>query len=486
MPTQNQNPSAAQTQNMPPENKMGTMPIPKLLISMALPMIISMLVQALYNVVDSIFVAKISENALTAVSLAFPIQNLMIALSSGTAVGVNALLSKSLGEKDFKQVNAAAINGIFLAFLSFVAFLIFGLVGSHMFFSTQTGIAEIIESGTDYLTICSVFSFGIFGQMMFERLLQSTGKTFYTMITQGTGAIINIILDPILIFGLLGFPALGVAGAAIATVFGQIVAMILAIIFNLKHNHEISFAFKKFRPSGHIIKRIYIVGIPSIIMMSIGSVMTYGMNQILMVFSSTAAAVLGVYFKLQSFVFMPVFGLNNGMIPIVSYNYGACHKDRIMKTIRLSICLAISIMILGLIVVQCIPGPLLMMFNASEDMLAIGIPALRTITLSFIFAGFCIIVGTVFQALGNGVLSMIVSIARQLVVLLPVAYLLSRVGGLNAVWWAFPIAELVSVILSTIFMKHIYDKIIKPLSPKPAAEQAIGLVPASESSDVSL
>lgn len=443
------------------ENKMGTMPVNRLLLSMSLPMIISMIVQALYNVVDSIFVSFISENALTAVSMAFPIQNLMIAVGAGLGVGINALLSRSLGEKNQQKVNQTAVQGIFLVSLSFLLFLMFGLFGSSAFMHSQTDISEILEGGTIYLTICSSLSFALFGQMTFERLLQSTGRTMYTMITQGTGAIINIILDPILIFGYLGFPKLGVAGAAIATVFGQFIAFLLAVLFNLKKNTDIQISFRGFRPHARILKEILAVGIPSIIMQAISSVMTFGMNKILFRFSSTAVAVFGAYFKLQSFVFMPVFGLNNGMVPIIAYNYGAGKRDRLLKTIKLSILYAVGIMLIGLIVIQLIPGALLGMFNASPQMLEIGVPALRTISLSFVFAGYCIITSSVFQALGNGIYSMIVSIVRQIVILLPVAYLLSRIGSVSAVWLAFPIAELASLTLCTVFLLRINKKIIR-------------------------
>ena len=423
------------------ENKMGVMSENKLLVTMSLPMVISMLVQALYNIVDSMFVAQISENALTAVSLAFPAQNLMIAVATGTGVGINALLSKSLGEKNFPLANKVAENGVFLAVLSFLAFAILGGFFSRTFFLMQTDIGEIVDAGTDYLVICCVCSFGIFLQVTFERLLQSTGKTFYTMITQGTGAIINIIFDPILIFGLAGFPKMGVAGAAAATVFGQIVAA--------------------------VIRKIYGVGVPSIIMASLGSVMTFGMNKILMSFTSTATAVFGVYFKLQSFVFMPVFGLNNGMVPIIAYNYGARKKSRIVKTIRLSICYAVGMMLLGLAAFWIFTPQLLSIFNASQTMLEIGVPALRIISLSFLFAGFGICTLSICQALGHGFLSLTVSLIRQLVVLLPVAFVLSKVGGLSLVWWAFPIAELVSVVLCVIYLRHIFRKEIDPLEIKP-------------------
>ena len=443
-----------------PENKMGTMPVNSLLLSMSLPMMVSMLVQALYNVVDSIFLSRISENALTAVSLAFPLQSLMIALGAGTGVGVNALLSRSLGEKDYKKVNSSAMNGIFLALVSFVVFLIIGLTVVTPFYKSQTADTEIINYGVQYLTIVCTCSFGMYTQFIFERLLQSTGKTLYTMFTQGIGAIINIILDPILIFGLLGAPKLGVAGAAIATVFGQIVAGILAIIINLKKNDEVKLHFKGFRPDMHMIGQIYAVGIPSIIMQSIGSIMVYGMNKILMAFSSTATAVFGVYFKLQSFIFMPVFGLNNGMVPIIAYNYGARRKDRLIKTLKLSILYAVAIMVVGVLIFQIFPEQLFMMFDASEHMLSMGVPALRIISIHFVLAGFCIICSSSFQALGNGVYSMIISICRQLVVLLPAAYLLSKLGNVNYVWWAFPIAEGFSLLLNLVFLRNINKTII--------------------------
>ncbi len=445
------------------ENKMGVMPENKLLISMAVPMMLSMLVQALYNVVDSIFVARISEDALTAVSLAFPVQNLMIAIGAGTGVGINALLSKSLGEKNQKLANKAAHNGILLMLFSAVACALFGLFGSRWFFTTQTDEAVLIEYGQQYLSVVMLFSFGLFGQFITERLLQATGRTVYSMYTQLLGAVLNIILDPILIFGLLGCPAMGITGAALATVIGQIAAAVLGFWLNIKKNPDIQLQVKELVPDGTVIKKIYSVGVPSIIMGSIGSVMTYGMNLILMGFSSTAAAVFGVYFKLQSFFFMPVFGLNNGMVPIIAYNYGARKKDRMMKTLKLAITYAVSIMVIGFLVMQIFPAQLFSLFEASEEMLAIGVPALRFISISFLFAGFCIIAGSMFQALGNGVLSMIVSVARQLLVLLPVAYLLSLSGNLNLIWLSFPIAELMSVALSSIFLYRIYQKVIKPL-----------------------
>ena len=448
------------------ENKMGTMPINKLLISMSLPMMISMLVQALYNVVDSIFVSQISENALTAVSLAFPVQNFMIAVGVGTGVGINALLSRSLGEKKFEQANKVANNGVFLAVLSYIAFLILGIIFSRRFFQWQTDIKDIVDGGYSYLIIVTTCSFGMYGQIVFEKLMQSTGKTIFSMTTQLTGAIVNIVLDPILIFGLFGFPKLGISGAAIATVIGQICGMSLAIYLNTTKNKEIKVEVKNFRPSLRTIKEIYAVGIPSIIMASIGSVMTFGLNKILLVFSSTATAVFGVYFKLQSFIFMPVFGINNGMVPIIAYNYGARNKDRLMKTVKISIMYGISIMLIGLVIFQVFPKELLSLFNASDKMISIGVPALRTISISFLFAGYCIVVSSMFQALGNGVMSMIVSLVRQLIVLLPVAYLLSKSGNLNMVWWAYPIAEIASVCLSVIGFKYVYKKEVLPLEKK--------------------
>lgn len=451
---------------MTKENKMGVMPVNQLLISMSLPMMLSMLVQALYNIVDSIFVSRIDENALTAVSLAFPIQTLMIALGSGTGVGINALLSRSLGEKDFDKANKTAVNGVFLALLSYMVFLLVGIVGTAPFYLSQTKDAQIVEYGKQYLTIICCCSFGMYMQFVFERLLQSTGNTFYTMITQGTGAIINMILDPIFIFGYFGVPRMGVAGAAIATVIGQIIAGVIAMIINIKKNTEIKLQFRGFRPNAMIIKQIYMVGIPSIIMQAIGSIMTYGMNKILLAFTSTAAAVFGVYFKLQSFIFMPVFGLNNGMVPIVAYNYGAGKKDRLTKTIKLSVTYAVALMVIGFVIFQVFPARLFALFEASETMLDIGVPALRIISISFLLAGISIASSSVFQALGNGVYSMILSMVRQLVVLLPVAYLLSLTGNVVYVWWAFPIAELVAVSIAIFFMIRINNKIIRHIGEK--------------------
>lgn len=440
------------------ENKMGTMPVGKLLVSMAVPMMVSMLVQALYNVVDSMFVAKLSQDALTAVSFAFSMQNLMIAIATGTGVGVNALLSKSLGERDNKTASKTAGNAIFLAVCTYILFLIFGLTITNLYFDVQVSDPVISQYGKDYLFVVLTCSFGMVGQICFERLLTSTGKTVYSMITQIIGAVINIILDPIMIFGYLGCPALGVRGAAIATVIGQCIACVAGIILNLKVNHEIEFSFANMKPDGNIIKRIYAVGIPSIVMASISSVMVFGINKILIGFNKTAVAVFGVYFKLQSFVFMPVFGLNNGLVPIVAYNYGARSRERIVKTIKLAMIYAVSIMAVGFVVFEAVPQLLLGIFesnNPAENaaMVEIGIPALRIIAMNFIFAGISIIMGSTFQALGNAVYSLVVSVARQLVVLLPVAYLLSLSGRLEIVWFAFPIAEICSLTVSSIFFK---------------------------------
>lgn len=447
----------------PQENKMGTMPVPKLLINMSLPMIASMLVQALYNVVDSIFVSQINENALTAVSLAFPIQNLIIAVASGTGVGVNALLSKSLGQKNYEQANRAANNSILLSLISYAVFALIGIFGSRVFFASQTADPQIREYGFQYMSIICIFSFGVFVQINMERLLQSTGLTIYNMITQGLGAILNIIFDPILIFGYFGFPKMGVAGAAAATVFGQIVAMLLGIYYNFRKNKEIHLSLKRMRFHWPTVKLIYTVGVPSILMMSIGSVMTFGMNKILLMFSSTAAAVFGVYFKLQSFFFMPVFGMNNGIVPIIAFNYGARSRKRIMETVRLGCIAAFAMMVLGVIAFHIIPDVLLGFFNASDDLLAIGCTALRIISISFLLAGFCIVIGSVFQALGNGVYSLIVSVCRQLLVLLPAAWILAQTFGLDAVWWAFPVAEVVSFVVSIFLFRRIYAQKIRAL-----------------------
>lgn len=447
------------------ENKMGIMPIGKLVFNMSLPMMVSMMVQALYNIVDSIFVAKLSENALTAVSLAFPLQTLLIAVATGTGVGMNALLSKSLGEKDFKKANKTATNAAFIYAVSYIIFLILGFTVVRPFYRSQVGSAdaEIMTMGVDYLSTVMIFSFGIFTQVFFERLLTSTGRTIFSMTSQLSGAVTNIILDPILIFGMFGAPKMGVTGAAVATVIGQCVAGLVAGTCNHKFNHEVRFQFKGFKPDFKIIGTIYAVGIPSIIMQSIGSVMTYCMNRILIEFSSTATAVFGVYFKLQSFFFMPVFGLNNGITPIIAYNYGARQRKRMVKTIKVSLVTAFCLTFIGFVLFESIPQALLGLFNASNDMLKIGVPALRTIGVHYLIAWFCIIAGTVFQALGKAVFSMVVSIMRQLVVLVPAAYLLAKFGGLHMVWWSFPIAEVMSFIVSLTFLIKIWNDIIKDI-----------------------
>ena len=435
------------------ENKMGVMPVGKLLFSMSAPMMLSMLIQACYNIVDSIFVAQISEDALNAVSLTFPLQQLMIAVCGGTAVGMNALLSRALGAKEPEKANKIANTGIFLFACSYVVFALIGFFFSKPFFLAQTDVEEIVNYGTDYATICMCGAIGIFTQFCFEKMLQATGRTFCTMVTHLIGTIVNIVLDPILIFGLFGFPKLEVAGAAIATVSGQMVAGLMAILFNLKFNKDIHISFKLIRFDKEIVKEIYKIGLPSIVMQSIGSVMTFCLNKILIAFTTTATAVFGAYFKLQSFIFMPIFGLNNGMVPIIAYNYGAKKYDRVKKTIILTIITAIAIMTMGMLTFELVPHVLLGMFNASEAMLEIGVPALRIIGTHLIFAGFCIISGSVFQAIGNPNHSLIVSICRQLVALLPAAWLLAQTNRLELVWLAFPIAECVSLTLSAIFLK---------------------------------
>ena len=446
------------------ENKMGVMPVKRLLITMALPMMASMLVQALYNVVDSLFVARISDQALAAVTYAMPLQNLMIAVGSGTGVGVNAMLSKALGEKNKTYSDRAANTAILLTIFNSVLFLLLGLLGAGAFIRTQTDVEVTAAYGTQYLSIVLCFSVGLNFQIMLERLLQSTGRTIYSMISQMTGAIINIILDPIMIFGLLGFPRLEVAGAAIATVVGQCIAAIVGLTFNLRRNPEITFSFRKiFRLHWKTIRTIYIVGFPSILMMSIGSVMTYLMNLILGVFSEIAVAVFGVYFKIQSFFFMPVFGLNNGLIPILAFNYGARKKKRINEALRFSFVLALSIMAAGTLILNIFPEVILALFGASEEMYRIGVPALRIISLHFPIAAVCIVMGSIFQAFSQSIYSLIVSVLRQLVALIPVAYLLSLFGNVVYVWWAFPIAEIVSIIVSTLFFRRVYRKVVLPM-----------------------
>lgn len=445
------------------ENKMGVMPVTKLLLNMSLPIMLSMLVMTCYNIVDSIFVAQINENALTAISLAFPVQTLMIAVSIGTAIGVNALLAMKLGQKDSDAVNKIAINGLFLSVCSFIAFFILGFLFTKPYLKTQTGDEQIIQFGSEYLKIITMASFTLFVSTMSDRLLQATGRTFYTMITQLVGAITNIILDPLMIFGIGPFPKMGMAGAAWATVIGQILSALVSLYFNLKKNPDIHFKLKGFKPDSLIIGQIYKIGIPSILLQSINSVTTYGMNLILGTFSATAIAVYGVYFKLNSFVFMPVFGLTTGMVPIVSYNYGAGNAERIKKTVKSTILIAVSIMIFGIIIFELFPAELLMLFKASEHMLGIGCTAMRIIAPSFIGAAIAITLGSTFQALGKSFLSMTVSFVRQLVVLLPVAYFLSRSGKLENVWFCFLVAEIFAISLSLFFMQRIKKTMLDKL-----------------------
>ena len=448
---------------MEQENKMGYMPMGKLVFSMSLPMIISMLVQACYNVIDSIYISRFSEEALAAVSYAFPAQNLMIGFATGVGVGVNALLSKSLGEKNYERANRSAGNGFLLSCASYILFLLFGLFGAHWFIEFQTKTQSIVEYGTDYLRICSCFSFGIFGEILFERYMQATGRTLLTMFTQGLGAVCNIILDPIFIFGYLGFPAMGAKGAAIATVIGQILAFVLAVILNHFKNPEVHLTKDAFKPEKFVIGHILEVGIPSILMMAVGSLMTTGMNKILNKFSDLAVTVFGVYFKLQSFIFMPVFGLNNGVIPIIAFNYGARHRKRMMSAVKIACMTATGFMLFGLIIMQFFPAKALGLFDASEEMLTIGVPALRIISISYIFAGTCIALSSVFQAMGRGTYSTIVSIARQLLILLPVAYLFSLSNKLNMVWLAFPIAEIMSISVTLLLFYILYKNVIRDI-----------------------
>ena len=459
------------------ENKMGVMPVNRLLVTMAVPMVLSMLMQALYNVVDSIFVGQYDQNALSAVTMAFPAQSLMIALAAGTGVGVNALLSYSLGKKDYVSANKAATHGIFLAFCSAVLFCILGLTLSESFYRWQISAKEfrenpemceqIIRYGKDYLSVVTVYSIGIFQQVTLERLLQSTVKTFYAMITQTSGAILNIILDYVFVFGKCGVEPMGAKGAALATIIGQWTAMALAFALNVKKNREISLSFKDFRVDWATIRTIYRVGLPSIIMQAISSVVTFTLNKLLNGFSQVAVNAFGIYFKLQSFIFMPVFGVNNGMVPIIAYNYGARHKRRIFDTMKLSYLIAGSIMAAGTVVFLLFPKPLLSMFckpEALDELARYGVPCLRLISLHFVVAAFSIITISVFQALGNGFYSMIVSICRQLVILLPVALFMGLVlKNIDLVWLSYPIAEIASASMCAIFLARIYKKNLKEL-----------------------
>ena len=451
------------------ENKMGTMPLGKLLANMAIPMVVAMLVQAFYNVVDSLYVSRISESAVTALSLAFPVQNIQIGFATGIGVGVNSILSKSLGEGDRENANRSAGNGIFLVSIVAVVFLLFGIFAARPFFQIQSSVEQTIENGTAYLSICSMFSLGVFIEVLGERLLQASGRTAYTLITQGSGAVANILLDPVFIFGFepLGIPAMGVAGAAIATVAGQWLAGILAVILNFKCNPDVQFGLRYLKPKKEAMKPILTVGIPSVIMVAVGSVMNFSMNQILLSFKElgeTAAGVFGIYFKLQSFFFMPLFAINNATISIMAYNYGARNPNRILGTLKRSALVAITIMILGLLVFQLLPDVLLGMFQPTAEFLRIGRQALRTISWSFPLAAIGIAVSASFQALGNGIYSTITSLCRQMLVLLPAAYLLSMSGEVTLVWWAFPIAEIASVCVTTFLFLRIYKKKIKPLT----------------------
>ena len=445
------------------ENKMGVMSEGKLLLNMALPMIASMLVQALYNVVDSVFVSQISESAVTALSLAFPIQNMQIGFAVGIGVGVNSLLSKSLGEKNQEGANRAAGNGLILMLIVTAVFMLFGFFGVRPYYEMQSDVRETVEGGIVYSQICCVFTVGVFLSILGERLLQSTGRTFYTMITQSTGAIINIILDPILIHGWFGAPAMGIAGAAVATVIGQWVSAMLVWFFNFKCNPEVQFGTRYLRLDGSTVRQILTVGVPSIVMNGIGSIMTFGMNQILQNFTETATGVFGVYFKLQSFFFMPLFGLNNATISIIAYNYGARKPGRITKTLKIACSAAFGLMLLGFAVFQLAPDALLGLFNPSDAFLSIGRAALRTISWSFPIAAFCIVLGACFQALGNGIYSTVTSLCRQLLVLLPVAYLLSLTGDVEKVWLSFIVAEFASAAATFYFFRRIYREKIQPL-----------------------
>lgn len=446
---------------------MGTMPVGRLMLNMATPIIIAMLVQALYNVVDSIYVSRISESAVTALSLAFPVQNLLIGFATGIGVGVNALLSKSLGERNSQRANQAAGNGVVLSLIVCGLFMLFGFFLSEPYFKMQSDVEETVRGGTSYIAVCCIFSQGILIEVLGERLLQSSGRTIYTLITQGTGAVLNIILDPVFIFGWGPIPAMGITGAAVATVIGQWVAAIMAVIFNFTSNPEVQFSWEALRPRKDVLLPILTVGVPAIVMTSVGSFMNFGMNQILLGFKEThgetPAGVFGIYFKLQSFFFMPLFGLNNATISVVAYNYGARNPQRITKALKLACISAVSFMLLGVAAFQLAPDLLLSIFEPSDSFLQLGRSALRTISLCFPLAAVCIALGASFQALGNGIYSTIVSICRQLVVLLPVAYVLSLTGEVNAVWWAYPIAELMSLAVTVFFFVRIYRQKIGPM-----------------------
>ncbi len=440
------------------ENKMGVMPVKKLIFNMALPMILSMLIGALYNVVDSLFVSRFSEDALSAVSLAFPIQNIIIAIGTGIGVGVNSLLSRYLGEKKFEEANQTAMHGIVLGAVFYILILLFGIFGVHTFYTVQTDAENIVSMGCDYLTIVCIFSFGQMFQMIFEKLLQSTGRTTYTMAMQITGAAVNIILDPILIFGYFGLPAMGTKGAAIATVFAQIVSMILGVVFNILRNKDIELSPGKFHLDFSYISTICAVGIPTMIMQSMSSVMCFGVNKLLLAYSTTATAVFGAYFKLQTFVYMAVFGLNNALIPIVAYNYGAKKGDRIRIAIR--ICGIFSAMIgaVGTLIMELFPAQLIGAFSPSEEMYLLGVTALRILGLTFTFGGVTVMVSYALQGFSRGVSSLVVSAGRQVLLLLPLAVFLGNLMGITGIWWSFFVAEVIDMILAVVFLGIIEKK----------------------------
>jgi putative MATE family efflux protein len=447
-----------------PENKMATMPVGKLLFTMSLPLMLSMIMEALYNVVDSLFVARLSEKALTALTLAFPIQLLVVSVTVGTGVGINALLSRQLGEKNRQGVDETAINGVFLAALTYIAFLVFGLFLTRPYFAWQTADAEICQMGVEYLSICMIFSFGSVGQILFQRLLQSTGRTGLAMVSQLIGAAFNIIFDPVLIFGLFGFPKMGVTGAAIATVAGQIIAMGIAVFFNITKNKDVNFRFRGFRPDAKVIAEIYRVGAPAIVNQSLNSLMAFGVNFILIRLSATAVAAFGIYIRIQNFVFMPAFGVNNGVIAIGAFNYGARSKPRIDATIKHGIIIASLIMITGTVLMRILTVPILKLFDASDTLMDIGSAALRIISLSYVFAAFTLIMQGVYQALGNGLYSLVISLMRVVIVLIPALYIFAQFFELSQIWWAFVLAEAISAVVGAFLLKRIYRERIKPLA----------------------
>lgn len=448
------------------ENKMGVMEIKRLIMTMSLPIMISMLVQALYNIVDSMFVARVSDNALAAVSLCYPIQMIIVAVACGTAVGLNALLSRYLGQKKPKEANQVALHGILLAIVNWLIFAVIGIFFSEAFLKLFSTDQEIVSMGISYMKICTIFSFGVFMQITYERIMQSTGNTVYNMIIQGVGALVNIILDPIFIFGMLGLPAMGVTGAAIATVVGQIVAMLLGIVITQTKIKEVQIHLREFQLKVRIIKDMYRIAIPAILMQSIMSFMTVFMNMILVTFSELAVSAFSIYFKLQQFVFMAVNGMNNALIPIISYNFGARKQQRILDSIHFSLLIACVIMIAGTIVFQCFPEQLMYLFDANEEMMSIGVPALRIISLSFVFAGISLVLSAVFQSVDHANKSLVITLLRQMVLLLPIVYLLANQFGLNALWWAFPITEAIVSILAYIYLKIVKSKTIMKISQK--------------------